>query len=67
MRSEPKTALRGKEVRVLVITFRRSLADKLEEDLKDAGHYINYLSLNDERRKTGGMYKKPKLVVQVSP
>ena len=50
-------------LRVLVITFRRSLADKLEKDLVAAGTYVNYRSV--DRTKTYGFYREEKLIVQV--
>ena len=59
----PKAPPGGRPLRVLVITFRRSLADKLEKDLEAAGAYVNYLRVN--RMTTGGTYKADKMIVQV--
>ena len=53
----------GKVLRVLVITFRRSLAHKLEKDLEAAGAYVSYLNIN--RMETSGTYREDKLIVQL--
>ena len=59
----PPPPPKGRPLRVLVVTHRRSLADKLCKDLEAAGAYVNYLHVN--RMRTGGTYKADKLIVQL--
>ena len=49
----PKAQPGGRPLRVLVITFRRSLADKLEKDLEAAGAYV-VDELRAEQERGGG-------------